>query len=78
MNCTVLSDPKIKLTVIWKRENADINPDGVKFVRDQNNGLTIRNVTFEDAGRTHIYFDLFRSALFIRVTITSIMLFMLS
>ena len=65
MNCTVLSDQKINLKVIWKRENVDINPDGVKFVIDPNHHhLTIRNVSLNDSGRTNICFRLVATSVF--------------
>ena len=56
MNCTVLWDRNFNVTVVWKKENIDLKPDGEKFVLDENFGLTINNLSFEDAGRTSICF----------------------
>lgn len=51
MNCTVLWDRNFELKVSWKKNNADIIADGVKFVKEDDNALTIKNLTFDDAGR---------------------------
>ena len=54
MNCVVLWDPKLELKVKWKKNNADLNVDEVRISVDlaseANQALTIRNLTYDDAG----------------------------
>lgn len=54
MNCTVLWDRNFDLKVTWKKDNLDLNPDGRKFVVEEDFALTIKNLDFSDAGRMTI------------------------
>jgi hypothetical protein len=56
MECAVLWDRNFELTVAWKKDNLDIKPDGIKFVKDGDNALTIKNLSFDDAGRRKVFF----------------------
>lgn len=52
MDCAVLWDRNFDLTVTWKKDNVDINPDGKKFIMEPDNALMIKNLNFDDSGKT--------------------------
>ena len=52
INCTVLWDPAFELEVNWKKDNVDLVTDGIKATIDPlDKFLTIRDLTFADAGK---------------------------
>ena len=54
MNCSVVADMTQSLTVLWKKNNADLGqvgfPHSARIQTDENYGLSISNLTFADSG----------------------------
>lgn len=51
MNCSVLYNPALTVTITWKKDNRDVKfSDRVKLGQD--NELIIDNLEFSDAGKT--------------------------
>ena len=55
MECGVVADPTVPLTVTWKKKNTiDLGQTGfeqnARVFQDENNSLVIKNLTFDDSG----------------------------
>ena len=54
MNCSVVADVSQQLIIGWKKNNIDLGQEGFhnssRILVDENNALTIKNITFEDSG----------------------------
>ena len=51
MNCSVIWDPSFSLSVVWKKDNADIIFTDRIRIDKENNGLVIKMLQFSDAGK---------------------------
>ena len=51
MECEVVADTSVSLSVTWKKDNVDLGGDsGERITVDANNTLVIRMVNFQDEG----------------------------
>ena len=54
LDCSVLYDPTFSLTVEWKKDNVEVEIDDERITIDRasvgNQALTIREITYDDAG----------------------------
>ena len=55
LDCSVLYDPTFSLTVEWKKDNVEVEIDDERITIDRasvgNQALTIRDITYNDAGK---------------------------
>ena len=55
LDCRVLYDPTFSLTVEWKKDNVEVEIDDERITIDRasvgNQALTIRDITYNDAGK---------------------------
>lgn len=59
MSCSVLYDPQFELTVLWKKDNVDVDlgAAGGRISVDEDNSLVIRDLDFDDSGRKRKLID---------------------
>ena len=52
MECKVLWNPKLEMSIIWKKDNKDIDVNnGGRFSVNEDNGLVIKDLKMEDTGK---------------------------
>ena len=60
MECGVVADTSLELTVSWKKDNIDLGQPGFledeRVYQDDNHTLYINNLSFDDEGE-NIYFE---------------------